>query len=228
VGNLSAQEVKEKDLATLGPELGSVYSALSNECTWAFMKWHEYVQMFGAAESRIDLLNEAAPQFFRVIQDVLWEDSLLHISRLTDQATMGRNKNLSVQALPALINEPDLKEEVEGLVETAVKKAAFARDWRNRRIAHRDLGLALAESPKPLKEASRLKVKEALAAIAAVLNAIDRYHRDSTTAYELGKLVTGAEHMMYVLRDGIERERKRRRDLEKGEYNPQDWTETPI
>ena len=228
MGHRSAEEVRRDDLASLGPKLGAVYNALSNECVWAHMKWHEHLQMFGSAESRIDLLNEAAPQFFRLLQGVLFEDSLLHISRLTDKAEMGRNKNLSIQALPALVTEPDLRAEVETLVKVAVEKSLFARDWRNRHIAHRDLRLALTERAQPLEEASRLKVKEALASIAAVLNAIDRYHRNSSTAYEAGHLLTGAEEMMYVLRDGVERERKRRRDLENGEYHPEDWTERGI
>jgi hypothetical protein len=43
-------------------------------------------------------------------------------------------------------------------------------------------------------------------------------------AYDAGHLLTGAEHLMYVLRDGIERERKRQRDLENGKYDPEDWT----
>jgi hypothetical protein len=70
--------------------------------------------------------------------------------------------------------------ELQSLIETAAQKAAFARDWRNRRIAHRDLNVALQQSSTPLAPATRAGVRECLAAIAAVLNVIE-----NTTVAEL-------------------------------------------
>ncbi|WP_408068516.1 AbiU2 domain-containing protein [Vineibacter terrae] len=52
---------------------------------WLHVKWEEYVELYGKRQSRVDLLNEAAPLFFRIVQDALWADTLLHIARLTDE-----------------------------------------------------------------------------------------------------------------------------------------------
>ena len=47
-------------------------------------KWNDFVELFGTKETRIDLLNGSAPRFFRIVQNVLWEETLLHLARLTD------------------------------------------------------------------------------------------------------------------------------------------------
>ena len=146
----SAEEVKEGHIAAMGPSLGPLYHELWNECAWLHMKWHQYVELFGTSPKRIDLLNGAASMFFRIVQDTLWDDTLLHLARLTDRPETGRKPNLTVKRFPALVDDPDVRNEVEGLVNRADEKTAFARDWRNRRIAHRDLQLALGGGAEPL------------------------------------------------------------------------------
>src|SRR5271156_4325585 len=97
--------------------------------------------------------------------------SLLHLARITDPAkSPGKQdrSNLTIQALPGLISDARLKDEVTKLVDKAIKHTAFCRDWRNRHIAHRDLRLALAQPTTRLAEGSRAKVNVALKAIAAV------------------------------------------------------------
>jgi len=101
--------------------------------------WHEYSELFGSKPERIVLLNEVAPHVFRLIQDRLWETTLLHLARLTDPPkSPGDDKtNLSIKGLPDLITDGKLKEQVSKLVDEAVKSTEFARDWRNRLIGHR-------------------------------------------------------------------------------------------
>jgi hypothetical protein len=69
--------------------------------------------------------------------------------------------------LPDLIKDAGLKSTVAKLVDNALKATEFARDWRNRLIAHRDLDIALSTATTPLKDASRAQVKDALASLAA-------------------------------------------------------------
>jgi hypothetical protein len=74
-----------------------------------------------------------------------------------------------------------LKDEVSKLIANAIKLTEFSRDWRNRRIAHRDLKLALEQPTTPLAAGSRAQVKDALKAIADVLNAVENEHCNSQT-----------------------------------------------
>jgi HEPN superfamily AbiU2-like protein len=84
---------------------------------------------------------------FRRLQEELWEMSLLHIARLTDPPFSFGNKdkpNLSFKALPNLVTDAKAKADVTTHVEQAIKATEFARDWRNRQIAHKDLKLVLS------------------------------------------------------------------------------------
>lgn len=168
----------------------------------------------------VTLARQAAtPTFFRMIQDELWESTLLHLARLTDPAnSQGKQdrSNLTIQALPALIIDAKLKEEIDTLIADALKLTEFCRDWRNRRIAHRDLNLALGQPTTPLAEGSRLHVKSAVKAIADVLNVLERHYCNSETAYDLDGPLGGAISLLYVLDDGARAEDARQKRLEEG------------
>jgi hypothetical protein len=158
--------------AGMGPELGPLFHKLWLECAALHLKWGEYVALFGTGQSRVDVLNKAAPVFAHVVESVLREDVLLHICRLTDAPFPKRRTGqhrLTVNRLRPLVAEP-LREHVRRLAEVAASKAGFARDWRDRHIAHRDLLLALnPDGAKPLAAATGQAISEAIEAIAAVL-----------------------------------------------------------
>jgi hypothetical protein len=91
------------------------------------------------SQERVDLLNAAAPAFFHELQRMIWEDVLLHLCRITDPIkTMGHD-NLTIMRLPNAIPDLALRAVVKPLVDDAGQKTQFARDWRNRRLAHQEL-----------------------------------------------------------------------------------------
>jgi hypothetical protein len=108
-------------------------------------------------------------------------------------------------------------------VSITVEAAAFAKDWRDRHIAHRDLDLLLGRTATPLSKATKEKVDNALASIAALLNRLDLAFFDTTTVYDFIDPVGGCESLLFVLRDGLRREELRSKKLEEGSYNPEDW-----
>jgi hypothetical protein len=184
------------------------------------------VVLFGTKPSRIDLLNRAAGGFFRIAQDVLWENVLLHITRLTESTRSKRRQNdvLSIRGLPPLINRPDVQKDVHKAVSNACTSAKFAKDWRDRHIAHRELKRALADSAAPLQPASRANVKEALAAIAEVLNTIAKAYLSTTVMFEWTDTRQGAEQLLYVLDDGLKAHQERLDRLKNGAVrHPEDY-----
>lgn len=218
---LSADEAKKRYVALMGDELGTLFSALWQEVAWLNHKWLDYVALFGTKQSRIDLMNQAAPAFFHMLNGTLWDDTLLHIARLTDPPDSGRGRtNLTIRRLAPLVTDATAREQVAELTDTAVEAAAFCRDWRNRRIAHRDLEHALDGSARPLKEGSRLKVKAALDGIGGALNAVSRHYQDSTTLFDLGAAPGGAESLLHVIDSGLKRESERMEAFKRGEIPP--------
>jgi hypothetical protein len=207
----------------MGEPLGKLYHALSNELAWVYLKWGQYVELFGTKPSRVDLLNRAAGGFFRVVQDSLWEDVLVHITRLTDAPRSAGRSNLTIRALLPLISRSEVLAEVEGLINAAITRAEFARDWRNRHIAHRDLKLALSDGAAPLKAASRAAVKDALGSISHVLNTVSTAYLAESTAYEMTDALHGAASLLYVIDDGLRFDLRRRERLNAGEISDDDY-----
>src|SRR6185503_12931063 len=120
----------------MGATLGELYFLLSRELAWLHFSWSEYRTLYGTSEETIGVLNSAAPRFFYYLDYLMWHDVLLHICRLTDPpASAGRN-NLTLAQLPLAIADPILRDSVIDLLAAARSESEFARDWRNRHLAH--------------------------------------------------------------------------------------------
>lgn len=211
----------------MGEPVGSIYSQLWQELAWLYRTWAEFVALFGTKESRVTLLNEAAPAFTRIVQDALWEGVILHIARLTDPPKSMGKTNLSVCALEDAISDPELKAKVSSLVKDALLASEFCRDWRNRHLAHRDLDLALKRGAKPLETASRLKVKEALDGLSNVLNALSQHYFDSSTMFDLDLRIGGgsggAMSLLHIIDVGVQAEKSQKERRRSGHFDPNDY-----
>ena len=147
------------------------------------MRRDEFRELFADADD-VALLNAlTGGSFTWDIQNVLWDDLLLRVCRLTDPPKSAGKRNLTVTRLPAFCQQhgAELHDQVRQLVDTAVQAAEFARDWRNRRISHSDLATAVGTA-KPLAPASLDNVTSALDAVHAVLNTISNELMDSQIA----------------------------------------------
>jgi hypothetical protein len=223
----SAEEVRAEHLRVLGTEFGQVYHALYNEVCWLYMKWHEYRELYATSPERLELLNNAGPFFFRVVHDVLWDDVLLHLARLTDPPRSSNKSNMTMRRLASVVSDPELALEIERLVGEAERLCEFARDTRHRHLAHRDFELAVnCVGVRPLPPASRRDVGAAMAALAAVLNLIKAHYFGSTTAFAHFNAAGGADDLVCRLAVAARAEARRAERLRRGEILPEDL-ETP-
>jgi hypothetical protein len=209
-------------IALMGEQLGSEFYALFNETMWLIQRWNQYQILFATKPERVKLANDAAGLFFRLVQDSFFENTLLQLSRITDSPETGKKSNLTLRRLPSLMPDETAQRAVSELVEDAHRKTEFARDWRNRRIAHSDLTLVMNEGAEPLAPASCDDVNSALSTFGIVLNSVLKYFADSEILFEGFSAAGGAEALLYVMRDGIEAEKSRRQRLHDGEYSDAD------
>jgi hypothetical protein len=103
---------------------------------------------------------------------------------MTDPPGTGKHKNLTVQSLSPLITDSTLRAEAQDLCTKAVAAAEFAREHRNKRIAHQDHNYLSNRNSNPLSGISRAAVESMLAALRNVLNHLDNHFRDNTVLYE--------------------------------------------
>jgi len=211
----SAEEVRTELISLMGSDLGSLYDELRTEVAWLHIKWNRFLALFAEAEERIDLMNNTAPAFFREAQRLMAEDVFMHISRLTDRPEMmvrGETyQRLTLARLATALGKSNLRSTIDKKLEKLEDQCNFARDWRNRRIAHRDLALAM-ETPdyKPLEGASGENVECALAAIRDVMNTVLLHFKESVVGYEHGIPAMGdAEALLHYVKLGLQAEQAR-------------------
>jgi hypothetical protein len=85
-------------------------------------------------------------------------------------------------------------------------RCATAREYRNRHLAHRDLGLALGTSQQPLPRVDKSTTEESLASIRAILSALD-----PTVHWGAPLVRDDAEALIHYLESGVAYVEERRR-----------------
>jgi hypothetical protein len=222
MANPGAEELKRAHIELMGNELGDIYSELWQDTAALFDLWNEYVTVFGTTPQRIKLLNKAAPGFFYHIQKSLEYRIMLCICQLTDPVETGKKKNLTIKCFPSLVSD-SISEQVCELVKKADTAAQFCRDWRNRRIAHRDLLIALGRETEALQIANREKLRAALNSIADVLNAVSFHYRNgTTTVFQSPNEGNEGRRLLQVIDSGLKYEAARLERLKKGTYTEED------
>jgi hypothetical protein len=222
-------EVRAKNVEVMGKRCGALYTDLRNEILWLHAEWHQYRVLFGTSEARVQLLDRAAGFCFRILQDTLWEAVLLYISRLTDppQARRRARPTLTLRRLPEAIPDAELAAQVRSLVGRATTASRFARDWRDRRIAHRDLALVQSEGAEPLTPASRADVERVLASLREIVNAVEGHYFRSEVMFDFVSPPNDAEALLYQLRLARMIQDERDARLKAGEYHPEDFRRPP-
>jgi hypothetical protein len=160
------------------PEIREKYKSLRNDVCHLHRKWGIFRQLYVSGENVVELLNIVAPGFFGVCKELLADDVLLSIGRLADPKQTFKADNLSLEQLVFSIDEkyPDLISELEQLLSITRDKCAFAREQRNKRVAHTDLSTRL--EAKPLSSPTTTNVEAALESIRDVMNAIEKYFHE--------------------------------------------------
>jgi hypothetical protein len=127
--------------------------------------------------------------------------------------------------LPALISEDSIRAEIEELVNVAIAATAFAQDWRNRRIAHHDLNLALNVNAKPLAPASRDRISDAIAAVCRPVERVSELYlkQAELRLHQITETLGGdAVSLLYVIRDGLQADTKRQQRIRERKFEPDD------
>jgi len=112
----------------------------------------------------------------------------------------------------------ELRARVELALATVVERCEPMRDWRNRRLAHRDLGLATEKASEDLAGVSRATIEAALEACRELLNLLELHYRDGTVAYEDGIIAGGdGDSLAFYLEAGL-KSVKEERELERRKW----------
>lgn len=222
----SEPELVRKHIDIFGAELGLVYDALYNEVLWLLGKWNEYLKLFESQDD-VDVLNGTAAFCFAVVQSAMRDDIMLHIARLTDPAVQRvggcEHKNLSLPSLLPLVNDSARAKDLQALVDAAGESARFAKAYRNKHLAHRDLDHAL-ERAERIPPGSQEEVERVIACFTEVLDHIAVAFGGHASLFESVKVVPGDSRTLITrlsLAKRIMEDRERR--ITEGRHRPEDF-----
>lgn len=133
-------------------DLENVLNAVNDQVIQLAFRWKIFCQLFDSGPENIDLLNKSGSNVFGLFQQLVLDDVMICLSRLTDPEKSSRNENASIRnvaakakaCLPATIIA-----EVEALVNKLDNHVLNVRKHRNKALAHADLDHALNVSTLP-------------------------------------------------------------------------------
>ena len=191
------EEMLQNYTAAMGPKLGPAFHRLYNDNAWLHMKWNEFLKLFVKSPAQMRDLNTAAPGFFHQVQELWWDDMLLHIFRMTDT----RKDVLSVHTLLREAPLP-LKPIIESHVAVIMPATEFARHARHNSIAHRNLNVALGVTLLAL--VSRDDIRSALKAIDDLLHAVEHHFlKTHPTNYDFLDNIGGVDSLLEIVDRGL-------------------------
>lgn len=167
----SAAENREEAVRVLGEDLGQLYHHLKQDTYRLLLDWRIYKGLFGTNEQRVQLLNKASGLLAHTIEGALQERILLRLCRLNDPAEQNGNRNITIRALPPLIDE-SLRDEIESLVEQAGSVCQPIRKLRSKSLAHSDW--TQREKANGIFGTSRREIGRATDSVSAVIRWVAR------------------------------------------------------
>ena len=222
---------KKTYIDKFGEEHGKI--AFDIYCVWVnTYGWFYNLRTLCTHDDIIEL-SEFMGIFYSRLRNLLWQDTILAISRLTDPAEQDDHKNVTVMWLPRICANTTLEADIERLVRDVRRRVNAVRGWRNKVYAHSDLKRRLKPGAYQLPEVNLEKTEAALDAIGAPIGRVHQYCTGAslgavvdlddftgfnTFAYKVLHLVRGArwiaEHMDLTERQSLLAPSNSRRLLE--------------
>lgn len=107
--------------------------------------WETFRYLFARDKKHVDILNAVSGGFFVLTQQLLFDDAILRVSKLTDPAGNKHQENMSLELLLGLTeweaNDPAKWQTYRARLDTVDRACRPCRDHRNKRISHKALHL---------------------------------------------------------------------------------------
>ncbi len=182
-------------------DVGVVYDGLYRELSWFKRTLDVLYGLYVDKPDTVAILNDIAPDFFGFLQTTLIDSLIVSLSRMTDNESDGKNKNLSFKRLFALIDAQShgiLRQNVEnGLSELRLYSQA-AREHRNKRVAHSDLAVALKSQSLP--DLLIVDFRKSLEVAHETLNYVLRHFDNCQYSHSVAPAPGGYESLLFAVR----------------------------
>lgn len=167
------EEYKNRIIAAMGEELGTLYIQLVEELFTLNMKWIAYSLLFRVTEERVALLNENLSGFVtEVIQDSMLESVVLSIAYLGDTNKQAFRLGRLVEPLKNNDVDNEIRTDLNNLITLTRDTAEYLR---NNHIAHHNNEI-YSSTDKSFKYPMYEKIDEVLDEAQSFINELSLYY----------------------------------------------------
>jgi len=154
-------------------EAKELYEGIRQELIRLHANWRIFRQLFATSDERYVILNNTAPGFFTLVKDVLVDNAVVSLSRLTDP----KRFDSLVRLVAVMKNQVhhDLYRELEERLSTIQTQCEDIREHRDKRVAHRERkgeSPSFEEGPTKLPPLTRKEIEGAMAGMAELMNKV--------------------------------------------------------
>jgi hypothetical protein len=167
---------------TLPTSLQQKFDAIHREVVILNFKWVYFRQLFGQQKT-IDVLNQAAPSAFHLIEAAMFIDILLSIMRLVDPKKSSGQPNLSFGSINEELPDGNIRDAIFALQEQIRLRTEDMKVWRNKKLAHNDLSRHLPEATT-LPSIQYKDLFEAMRLIGQLMNVLHKNLSDTEFQYD--------------------------------------------
>ncbi|TDR36057.1 hypothetical protein DFR29_13212 [Tahibacter aquaticus] len=190
-------------MVEMPPQVHEVYEALRDELERTRLKLSYYTELYSTSSLRHEMLDAAAAGFFLVMQEVLFDELHLSVSKLSDK----KKSTLTLQSLLKRIRKSgemqlakNLDVEIERM--TNEEGADHVETYRNKRLAHYDLQKTLDKSV--LQHAPRLDhIRTRFDHIERCLEMVFRHYRQQPPPPVDWRIGGGADQLVKLMKMGL-------------------------
>jgi hypothetical protein len=179
-----------------------VYKALHPQVLQLHVRWAQFLFLFSESDHRMTALTNIAPGFFAIVRDVLRDDAIISLGRLTDKSSTSNKGNLSLVTLVELAEKSsnaELAISARKLLLQLLERVENIRLWRNKWIAHTDLEQALLERPLPNTKIQRGDIDKALSLTRELMHLFAKQLSEQPVAYDRPIIVGDADVLARIL-----------------------------
>jgi hypothetical protein len=135
------------------PSADEVLSLLVNDAVFLRFAWDNHRFLYRDSDERVTVLNAAAASYFQLTEQLLVDDVLMRISRLTDAAGNRHQENLTLESLIRAsdweTSDPAKWFRFRSRLSEVYLCCATCRVHRNKRLSHNDSEVATKQTPLP-------------------------------------------------------------------------------
>lgn len=206
--NEKSESVRERYLRAFGKKDGANVYRIYEDLYFTSTIWQRWQVFYSKERNNLDLINSVAPDFFMVLQRMMFERIVTSLLRISERPKDGSNRNGTIEYYAELAKSKMSEEERElfnNSLDRFREELQPFKKWRDKHYAHFDYDQLIKQADVSL---NALHLEKLLSLAAETYNTIERAYFNASIQFKYStRQLKDAEHLIHLLKLGLEQHR---------------------